>query len=83
MQTLIKLSDEITLHVEWEGGPYIELKVNGWGKNASEVINVWDFDNSVPTIPFTRESLRSHVNQWIFGYGKEQLIHDIKNNWER
>ncbi len=81
MQITKKLSDDITLGFEWEGGPYIQVCIGQAYRKAYEVINVWNYAEGKARIPFTRESLHAKVNEWIYNYDRENLIHDVTENW--
>lgn len=53
------------LRFVWHGGEYIEVCI---GETAIDVINVWDYDKSAPTIPASgqtkREAVRQEAREW-------------------
>lgn len=87
MQSVMKLDENTTLHIEWMGGPYIELGTREG--HPVEVINVYDYEKGEVSIPFRKSAMRKAVNQWIFDYndgdpdesGKDRLLHDIHEHW--
>ena len=48
----------------WEGGAYIDVYV-GDEESPREAINVWDYENDIPTIERTPEALRAECDEWI------------------
>lgn len=73
------IAPDITLVFTWEGGTYIDVAQEG--RHANEVINVWDYEESKPFIPFTKPAMRQHVTTWIAEYPRKELIHDVRENW--
>lgn len=75
------LDEGLTLIFEWQGGPYIDVRSSAL-RVPSEVINVWDYAKGERVIPFDRESLTAHVDQWITEYPRDDLIRDVVDNWK-
>lgn len=51
MNPIIVIDTKYHLAAEWHGGPYIDIHVGSVSGTAIEVINVWDYDKDVPSIP--------------------------------
>ena len=51
------------IKAEWGGGEYISLTMPESLK-PSEVINIWDYGTSAPSIPFTRLALLTTLEEW-------------------
>ena len=71
----------ITIHAEWEGGPYIDLGTRPG--RAAEVINVWDYETDTARVPYTRQGLRAALHEWLDDYraedgpGEDSFAHDV------
>lgn len=79
-RTIRTKKNEISLVFKWSGGPYID--VSEPGRTAMEVINVWNYERGEAEIAFTQKNLSAKVTEWINEYGKEELTHDVLENWK-
>jgi hypothetical protein len=71
----------VKLGFEWYGGAYIEVCRGEAFASPQEVINVWDYATDKPEIPRTVEAMAATVDEWIEEYGKDDLVHDVRENW--
>ncbi len=56
----------------YEGGPYIE--VWHWSKDYPlDVINVYDYAEGAPTIPFEQSAVRRELKHWVNEVGQDYL----------
>lgn len=64
------------IRADWRGGPYIDLtfwpeKDGAIPYQPTEVINVWDYEKSEPTMPFTQPHLAAALVEWIEEWNRE------------
>lgn len=71
----------IKLGFEWHGGAYIGVCQGESYAHPVEVINVWDYAKNAPRIDRTREAFNNKVDDWVGEYGRENLAHDVRENW--
>ena len=61
-----------TVFGSYEGGPYIQLSF-GVASNPIEVINVYDYEKSVPKISQTHEAVFETMANWVSGQSDYNL----------
>jgi hypothetical protein len=61
----------VTAH--YGGGPYIDLTF--YGKQATEVINVWDYRKGISTCERKPEAIEAKVRAWIATIESEGWTH--------
>jgi hypothetical protein len=49
----------------WEGGTYVHLYPED-SATATEVVNVWDFENNKPIIESSAKAMAAHVREWLW-----------------
>ena len=55
----------------WEGGgAYIDVRFAGFNQ-ATEVINVWDYDTGLASIPFEQSALKRTLKRWVLDQDRE------------
>lgn len=48
----------------WHGGAYIEI-ANETSKTSFDVINVYDYAEGKPRIPFTVNAMNKEITKWL------------------
>ena len=58
----------------YHGGAYIEISHETAVDDAIDVINVWDYEHDVPTIPFTDDAISDRLAEWVAECGRDYAI---------
>lgn len=74
------------IRADWHGGEYIELTFWPEADGAipyqpTEVINVWDYEKSEPTMPFTQSHLAAALVDWIEEWNREDPTRSWLENY--
>ena len=70
-----------TIRAEWHGGAYVEITLPEMVE-ATDCINVWDYEAGAAGIPFTQAALDEKVQEWcegLFGGDTDELRKRIEN----
>lgn len=81
MQTTMTVKNGLRLGFSWEGGPYIDVCIGQNYGHPKEVINVWNYETGKPELEFTRDAFRAKIKEWMDDYGRDDLYHDVTENW--
>lgn len=72
-----KVVKGVKLGFDWQGGEYVDVCLGeAFASSTFDVINVTDADGNRPEL--TRGNFHAIINTWLFEYGKEALISDMR-----